>query len=267
MERALQILLQLRYQELLARRGPFPELRDVGFRSFSQNEEDGVLLYLFSLIGAPTRRSVEICAGDGIECNTANLLLRHGWTGLLVDGDEAKVTRGREFYRRAKETRLWRPTFVHAWITAENVDALLSQHGFSGDVDLLSIDVDGMDYWIWKAIRAATPRVVVIESQDVWGPDIAVTVPYDREFRSRVTMEGPEYGGASLAALVKLGREKGYRLVGCERYGFNAFFVRSGIGEDVLPEIEPSRCFEHPRTRRDLEARLARVRRQRWIEV
>ena len=119
-------------------------------------------------------------------------------------------------------------------------------NGFVGDIDLFSLDIDGMDYWIWRAIECIVPRVVILEFNPVWGPDRAVSVPYQADFRIDYSRH-PYYAGASLSAFAKLARQKGYRLVGIERLGFNAFFVRSGMGEELLPEISPRQCFEgHP---------------------
>jgi hypothetical protein len=262
-----QLILSAGYRELALRGGPFPPLRDVAFRSYSQNQEDGILLYLFALIGTTNRIAVEICAGDGIECNTANLVINHGWTALLVDGDEKRVARGREFYARRRETRVWPPTFAQQWVTAENVNELLTEHGVTSPIDLLSLDLDGVDWWIWKAISVIDPRVVIVEYQDIWGPERAVTVPYDAGFRAEFRDRAPDYAGASLAAFVKLGREKGYRLVGCEPLGFNAFFVRDGVGEDQLPEIDPASCFGHPKVAWGRRVRLPRVAHLDWVDV
>jgi hypothetical protein len=234
-----QILLSLKYKELLHHQVALPSFRDVEFRAFSQNGEDGILLYLFSLLGTTNRRCVEICAGDGIQCNTANLIVNHGWTGLLFDGNEQRVAQGKEFYANGKDTFFKPPTFVQAWITAENVNSLVAANHFAGDIDLLSLDIDGMDYWVWKALDCIQPRVVLLESRVEWGPEKAVTIPYDPNF----VMEfdgSPWYGGASLPAFVKLAREKGYRLVGSTRLGFNVFFIRCGLGEDVFPEVAAS---------------------------
>ena len=266
-DKGMQILLSLKYRELLYREIPLPTFEDVEFRAFSQNGEDGILHYIFSIIGTTNRKAVEICAGDGIECNAANLIVNHGWTGLLFDGNEENIRRGKKFYSKCKDTCVWPPTLVHAWITAENVNELILSNGFVGDIDLLSLDMDGMDYWIWKAINCINPRVVVLEYQNIWGPDKSVTVPYDPNFKVEFSEFGPNYCGASLSAFVKLGREKRYRLVGCQRYGFNAFFIRSGIGEDVFPEIPTSRCFEHPMVKHGIENRLPKVRDKRWVEV
>jgi hypothetical protein len=238
-----QILLRLQYQQLVRQRTGLPSFADVEFRYYSQNGEDGILHYIFSLISTTNRRVVEICAGDGVECNAANLLVHHGWRGLLFDGDAAEVARGNEFYRACRSTFVAPPTFVHAWITAENVNQLVSGNGFAGPVDLLSLDIDGNDYWVWKALDCIEPRVVVVEFNTLGGPDHAEAMSYDRDYR--LDLSAPPYRcGASLPAFVKLARAKGFRLVGLQSLGFNAFFVRNGVGEDLLPERSPRECFE-----------------------
>src|SRR4029077_11273085 len=147
---AVQLLLRQKYRDLLDNHLALPELTDTEFRCFSQNGEDGILLYIFSILGTTNKRVVEIGAGDGIECNTANLIINHGWTGLLVDGDEANVAQGRRFYAECRDTFIRPPRFVHSWVSAENVNDLLRQHDFTGDIDLFSLDIDGVDYWLWK---------------------------------------------------------------------------------------------------------------------
>ncbi len=264
-DKVSQIYLQLKYRELLHTKIPLPLLEDVGFRVFSQNDEDGILLYIFSLIGTVNKKVVEVCAGDGIQCNSANLIINHGWTGLLFDGDEAAVSKGKSFYSQCKDTAIFPPQLVHAWIDTENINTLISSHGFQGEIDLLGVDMDGVDYWIWKAIDCIKPRVVVVEYQDIWGAEKAVTVPYHRDFNRFIIHE--DYFGASLPAFVKLGREKGYRLVGCNRYGFNAFFVRNGLGEDVLPEVMAKDCLKHPKVLHGILTRLPKVKDLEWIEV
>jgi len=240
---AAQVLLEQRYKDM-ARRNirPLPTFDEAGFRCCSQFEEDGILLYIFSLIGVTNKTAVEICAGDGIQCNSANLIINHGWHGYLFDGDRKNVVRGSQYYRRHKDTFLWPPKLTHAWITAENVDRTLQDAGVEGEVDLLSVDVDGMDYWIWKAINCINPRVVVCETHNVIPADKALTVPYDRSFKISVE----DYHGASLAAMTKLAKEKGYRLAGTHRYGFNAFFIRNGVGEELLPAVGVQDCLLHP---------------------
>jgi hypothetical protein len=267
---ATQILLGLKYRELLASGKPLPRLSDVGFQVFSQTDEDGILLYLFSVIGTHNKTCVEICAGDGIECNCANLIVNHGWHGMLVDGNAKSIKRGREFYRKHRSTRIFPPQLVHAWVTRGQVNELIRQHGIDGEIDLLSLDLDGVDYWIWEAIDVVRPRVVVLEYQDIIGPERALTVPYSDDFDAYKypKTEGiPNFCGASLPALVKLGNRKGYRLVGCNRYGYNAFFVRRGLGEPEIPEAPVADCFTHPKVLQGMRERFPTVKDYPWVEV
>jgi hypothetical protein len=240
---------------------------EVGFRVHSQHEEDGLLLYLFSLIGTTRKTCVEICAGDGMECNTANLIINHRWLGLQFDGDRANVERATQFYASHPDTRWWPPAIVHAWITRDNVDDLIQGNGFSGEVDLLSLDLDGVDYWVWERITCISPRVVVLEFNHLWGPTASVTVPYRDDFVAEFTQYGSDYAGASLAAFVKLGRRKGYRLVGTNAIATNAFFLRDDIACDWLPEIDAGVCFDHPRAQFGMKVRLPGVEHKAWVEV
>jgi hypothetical protein len=238
-----QVLLRLRFKELARSGINLPEFSDVEFRCYSQNGEDGILLYIFSLLGTTDRRVVEICAGDGIECNAANLIINHGWQGLLVDGDADQIAQGRAFYSTCRTTWVSPPTFISSWITAENVDGLVASKGFGGPIDLLSLDLDGNDYWVWKALKCITPKVVVLEFSANCGPEESLTMSYQPHFRLDLSVQ-PYRCGASLQAFVKLAREKGYRLVGVQSLGFNAFFVRDGVGETLLPERSVRECYE-----------------------
>lgn len=268
---AIQTLLAMKYRELQRDKRALPSFDDVQFRAFSQTGEDGLLLYVFSLIGTTNKQCVEICAGNGIECNTANLIINHGWRGLLFDGNEKNVKLGKAFYAKSKDTFAWPPKFVQAWITAESVNDLIRQNGFSGPVDLFSLDIDGNDYWVWKAVDCIEPRVVILEYQNAWGADRSVTQRYQADFVWRPARTGLPECGASLPAFVKLGREKGYRLVGCNRLCFNAIFVRDGIGEDVLPEVPVEQCLQHslPQYRIQFRRECERTKplNGKWLDV
>jgi hypothetical protein len=267
---ATQIQLAVTYRRLVDEGRPLPRISDVGFKCCSQTDEDGILLFLFAVLGATEKLSVEICAGNGIECNSANLILNHGWHGLLVDGDPALVEQGQAFYRQSPQTYVYPPKFVCAWVKRSTVNDLVSTNGFRGEIDLLSLDLDGIDYWIWEALTAVTPRVVVLEYQDILGPDRNWTVPYADDFSAKsypMTDGMPNFAGASLGAFVKLGRRKGYRLVGTNRYGYNAFFIRNGLGDNVLPEIDVKECFTHPKVIQGMRERFPTVKDLPWVEV
>ena len=111
------------------------------------------------------------------------------------------------------------------FITAENIEALLAKYGVPLEPDLLSIDLDGNDYWVWKAITRYRPRVIVCEYNAALGPNAAKTVPYDPHRR----WDGSSYHGASLRALHNLARQRDYSLVHCEAHGVNCFFIRDDV--------------------------------------
>lgn len=262
-----QLLLQLAYQQRKFSGARMPSLNDVEFRTFSQNGEDGILWYIFSLIGATNKRAVEICAGDGIQCNTANLIVNHGWSALLFDGDPDNVSQGNEFFRKHPDTFTFPPVFVNAWIDTENVNRLIESNGFSGEIDLLSLDIDGIDYWLWKAIEVVRPRVVVAEVQAIWGDTRSVTVPYRSDFKAEYIDGFGIYSGASLPAFVKLAQSKGYRLIGTQRYGFNAFFLRNDIGKDIFREVTAAEAMQQPFAKWARETFLPKVMSRDWTEV
>lgn len=263
-EAVAQKALMQQYRLLAARgREYLPDFSDVGFRKYSQFEEDGILLLIFSLVRPLNRTCVEICAGSGQECNTANLILNHGWWGHLFDGDARNVKSGKAFFNGNKDSFLYPPRFTKAWITAENVNDLIAESGVTGPIDLLSLDIDGMDYWVWKAISVIEPQVVVCETHNPVPPDRALTVPYDPKF----VFSSENYRGASLAAMCKLGREKGYRLIGTHRFGFNAFFMKNGVGEEFFPEVDAASCVQDPFSKLAREQRWPLAREHDWLEV
>jgi hypothetical protein len=212
---------------------------------YSQFNEDGILLWLFDRLGEGHRRFVEFGIENGKECNTANLSLHHGWSGTLLEGDPAQAARARQFYGSGPAAG--RVTVTESFVTAENINAGLAAHAEQGPTDLLSIDIDGNDLFVWRAISVIRPRVVVIEYNVAFGPHRSLSVRYDPQFeRFRYHASGI-YHGASLAAMTAVGREKGYALVGCESHGVNAFFVyRSLLERSGLVELTPAEAYyEH----------------------
>lgn len=230
------------YRQMAADQRPIP-LSETGFRVFSQFEEDGKLLYIFSLLGMEYKTFIEIGADDGINSNAANLCFNFGWHGLFIDGNPKAIERGRRFYSKYPHGWMYQPTFVCARVKRENINQLIENAGYTGKVGLLSIDIDGNDYWIWDAIVVAEPVVVIIETHVVFGLH-NIVVPYNPEYS--YPGEHPQYHGASPVAMVKLAASKGYRLVGANELGFNFIFVKNGYGDDLLPEVPVESVLKHP---------------------
>jgi hypothetical protein len=225
-----------------------PSIHEAEFKVFSQFGDDGIVEYLVghTEIQRERQRFVEIGVEDYREANTRFLLVNRNWRGLIVDSGDAHV-------RRLAETELmWRYdlTPVTAMVTRENVNELLARHGFDRKLGLLSLDVDGNDYWIWEALEAQ-PTLVVVEYNSVFGPTRAVTVPYDASFDRTRAHFSNLYFGASLRALAQLGQRKGYVLVGSNSAGNNAYFVRrehaAGLPSPTVEEAYVESRFRESR--------------------
>ena len=188
-------------------------------RESSQNGEDGILHELFRRIGSERGFFVEFGVEDGRQCNTA-ALVRAGWRGVMIEGDPEKFRGLAATYADTPAVRT-----VNAFVTAENIAELFAEHGVPTEFDLLSIDIDGNDYWVWEALAAYRPRAVVIEYNGAHPPPERWVMAYDPRHR----WGDDTYYGASLASLAALGARLGYALVGTDQRGINAFFVRDDL--------------------------------------
>lgn len=211
------------------------------FVLYSQNEEDGIALALLSRAGVIARRFVEIgCGAKG--GNSAILACELGWSGLMIDANPLLL--------EGLRSVLGVPPSVIvscATVSSANINEILERHGMTGDVDLLSIDIDSTDYWVLAALEACRPRLLVMEYNALFGPTRAVTLP-----DTPIPGKRPKgYFGASLAALEKLARRKGYGLVLCEPAGVNAFFLRDDLAPDI-PRLAPADAYRAPLDRRAL---------------
>lgn len=210
-----------------------------GFKVFSQWDEDGLIQYLISRIFVCEQSFVEIGVGDYSEANTRLLLEKNNWKGLIIDC-------GIENIERIKSSEIyWRYSLnaIQAFVDCDNVNKLLLDNCVTGDIGLLSIDVDGVDYWIWNAITAISPKIVIIEYNGIFGSEAKVTIPYNPKFDRTKSHYSWLYAGASLAALRWLARKKGYTLVGTNNGGNNAFFVRDDVlmSSTICPSEIPYR--------------------------
>ncbi len=171
------------YKSLL-KTGNLPSLSETGYRVFSQFEEDGILLFIFSIIGMDNKVFVEIGSDDGVNSNSANLYFNFGWYGLFIDGNLNSIKRGRKFFDKYPHPWFYKPKFACARVTRENINRLVEDNGFSGEIGLLSVDIDGNDYWIWDALEIVQPRVVIIETHNEFGLE-DIVVPYDSNYSYR----------------------------------------------------------------------------------
>ena len=214
------------------------ELKSAEFKVSSQWGEDGIVEHLIRHVPIERDVFVEFGVQDYSEANTRFLLVHHNWSGLVIDGSPDNVDRIRQ------DSIYWRFNLKSecAFVTKDNINSIISCHGIMGDIGILSIDIDGNDYWVWKSIDCISPRIVIAEYNALFGPHAAVSIPYDEGFVRGRAHYSNLYWGCSLAALELLGSQKGYCLVGCNSAGNNAFFVRRDV-IGALPVRKPADAF------------------------
>ena len=221
-----------------ADRAPLRRLQDAEFKVFSQYGEDGILQYLIRETGITRNETtfVEFGVQNYLESNTRFLLMNDHWRGMIMDGNKQYMdsVRNQDIY--------WRHdlTVVDAWIDRDNINQLIGDAGFSGDIGILSVDIDSNDYWVWERIEVVNPVIVVVEWNSVFGSDHAISVPYDPAFQREKAHYSNLFWGASIAAFEHLAARKGYALLGSNTVGNNLFFVRN----DRLGRLTPLSAAE-----------------------
>ena len=206
---------------------------------FSQNGEDGIIRYIFSQIGFDSRYFVEFGFGAH-QCNSLRLILHENFKGLMMDGSEEQC---RIFNLTCKAKGISDVHAVNAFIDRDNLEHLIRSNNIPAEIDFLSIDVDGNDYWFWRCLQCINPRVICIEYNSGIGSKYSWTIPYNKEFERFSAHPSGFFAGASIKALESLGEKKGYRLVGCDTTGTNAFFLRNDLGNNQIPTLKASEAF------------------------
>jgi hypothetical protein len=206
------------------------------FQVFSQNGEDGIIAEIFRRIGVRSRVFVELGVGNGLENNTT-FLLAQGWRGGWIEADAAAVASIRGEFSRALDSQ--QLSLINALVTIENVTSLIEQLRVPEEIDFLSVDIDRNTSHVWKVLKSFRPRVVAIEYNSTFPPDVVWEIDYQAE---RVWNRTAHFG-ASLKALELSGRERGYALVGCDFSGTNAFFVRTD--ENLSQFADPFTAENH----------------------
>ena len=230
-----------------ARMADDKRLLKFGYRVYSQSDEDGIIHEIFRRVGCGNKTFIEIGSGDGLE-NNSLFLLTQGWRGLWIEGSARKVTAAKKNLESLIANGSLR--IEEQFVNAEGIDDTIRRLTPGPEIDLLSIDIDGNDYYVLQAVRSVSPRVIVVEYNAKFPADVSWVMEYNKAHR----WDGTDYFGASLKALEILLRERGYSLVGCNLLGCNAFFVRSDLVSDPLfcspftteNHYEPPRYFLLP---------------------
>ena len=215
------------------------DLADAEFRVYSQWGEDGIIEWLVSQVEVPNRRFIEFGVEDFREANCRFLLRHRGWKGFVMDGSESNMAS----LRKDPIHWMYDLTAQAAFVTAENICGLIADAGFAGRVGLLSIDLDGNDYWVWKAIDNVDAAIVVCEYNAVFGDRHALSIPYNPGFERGAAHSSGLYWGSSIEALRQLSAERGYVFVGTNSAGMNAFFVKQELAAPVLDKLAETKAY------------------------
>lgn len=273
-----RVSLRLKAERLRRRLGPFGErlillegrraawdvaqlpvtanLKKVGFGIFSQFDEDGIIQFLISHLEIENETFIEFGVEHYEESNTRFLLINDNWQGMVMDGSKENIA----YIENDRVSRRFDLQARCVFVTKDNINDIIRSSGFDEDLGLLSVDIDGNDYWVWEAINSVHPRIVVAEYNSVFGLD-PVSVPYRPDFDRTKAHYSNLYYGCSLSALAHLARNKGYLLVGSNLRGNNAFFIRKDIAGS-FSEISPNDAYvsSHLRESRDTRGELTRLR-------
>ena len=234
------------------------------FHVFSQWGEDGIIQWLLNNISIDNKIFVEFGVGNYLESNTRFLLMNDNWKGFVLDGNKEDI----EYIKNDIIHWQYNINPYHAFITAENINEIFLDIGVpKGNIGLMSIDIDGNDYWVWKAIDVVDPSIVIIEYNCRFGDEKAVTVPYDPEFRRFDKHYSGVYFGASIKALNLLGEKKGYALVAGN--SANLFFVKKQLLNDVVRPKTVKEVYSVGQWRdsRDVQGRLTYASREDELKI
>jgi hypothetical protein len=208
-------------------------LEEAEFKGYSQFGEDGIIQWLIHNVQIEQKIFIEFGAGDYFESNTRFLLMNNNWSGFVMDSSSENMEclkHWRDYWKYDLKTK-------SAFITKNNINKLITDAGYTGDIGILSIDLDGVDYWVLNAIDCVSPRILICEYNNIFGEEKMVSIPYDENFDRTKSHYSWLYWGASLAAFSHWASNNNYYYMGSNSAGHNAFFVRKDcISVDKIPQ-------------------------------
>jgi len=219
------------WSQLLLQNKNIKSLHETEFKVFSQWGDDGIIQYLINYLDIDNKTFVEFGVENYLEANTRFLLINDNWSGLVMDGSEINVAKIK------KDEIYWKHDLIakSAFITKDNINQLIEEEGIKGQIGLLHIDIDGNDYWVWKALEVVHPIIMIVEYNSKFGYERAITIPYKEDFVWTNAHYSNLYFGVSILALCDLAEEKGYSFIGSNSAGNNAYFVKNEFLKDLKP--------------------------------
>jgi hypothetical protein len=241
-------------------------LEDVDYKIFSQNGEDGILDYLLTCLKIDKPKFIEIGVGDYHESNTRFIFERTSCKGLIIDIIE-------DFKKKVSQnTKVWRGdlNILSKKIDSENFIPTIKEYNFKDNVDIFSIDVDGIDYWILEKIPKKFSKIIVAEFNPYFGSELSITVPNDPNFNRTNYHYSNLCFGASLKAIIELLSKKGFIFLGTNLFRNNVFFVNEDFKDQLsidFPDTKDLSKFTNANFResRDINNNLTLISPQKII--
>ncbi len=213
-----------------------------GYKVYSQFDQDGILNEIFKRLGIEKGCLVDFGVEKGVENNSLNLLI-NGWKGYWMDGSIKNIKKINKTHNCLIQNGMLK--IKNAFITKDNIELLFKELNVPRDLDLLLIDIDGNDYYVWEAIKNYNPKVVGIEYNSTFNAENKWIMNYNPKH----IWDKSNYYGASLKSLELLAQKKGYDLVACNITGDDAFFVRKDLVKNHFPYPHTSEyLFESPKS-------------------
>ena len=214
------------------------DIQDYEFKVTSQTGEDGIIQFLINKIPIKNKIFIEFGVENYTEANTRFLLQNDNWSGLIIDGNPNHMN-------SVKNSTLgWKYDLktVACFITKDNINDIIKNAGIEGEIGILSVDIDGNDYWVLDAIDCVNPQILIVEYNSMFGPTAKITVPYDENFVRREKHYSNLYYGASISALTELANKKGFSLLGSNKFGNNLFFARQDY-QPIENQVPPEKAY------------------------
>lgn len=208
-------------------------LVDYEFKVFSQWGEDGIIQFLVSNLKIRNQTFIEFGVEDFFESNCRFLMMKNNWAGYVIDGSSKNIDRLKSSYFYWKYNLQSKVSFI----TSENINSILDESGFQKDLGILSVDIDGVDYYVLNELERWMPSILIVEYNGIFGISRPVSVPYDANFYRGNKHYSNLYYGANLSAFLHIANRKGYALVGTNSVGSNAFFVRRDLLNGKVQEV------------------------------
>ena len=226
------------------------KIEDIEFKIFSQFGDDGIIQFLIDKleIDYEYQNFIEFGVEDYSEANTKFLLLNNNWSGLILDSSNENIENIK------KKIFFWKFELeaIKSFITKENINSVITNSNINRKkIGILSIDIDGNDYWVWKEINVIDPLIVIVEYNSTFGFEKKISIPYKQDFERSKAHHSNLYWGASIEALKFLAKQKGYKFLTTNSAGNNAYFIKENIFDKIKLDLKKNTYQSKFRESRD----------------